>query len=139
MAGKGKYTALQDVDCEYSTTVYVGPYLYELRWFNGLRDKYKRVGECQPDLFVIWIDSTIPPERQRMVAVHELLHAVADLAGPPTEEEEDTVNRWAPPIWSLYRDNPYFMDWVCSDTPESFPEWEHRLSTVATTPPEGVA
>lgn len=91
----------------------IGPFDYEvLRGaFSTLELASRdRVGECDYSDLTIRVSHQLAPGQQRETLLHEALHAVADLAGLPSELgadlDEKIVRRLAPLLLALMRDNP---------------------------------
>lgn len=69
-----------------------------------------RWGECDKMAGVIRIADGITDDRKKEVLIHEILHAIWDLASLPTEGEEEVVSRLAGPLTMVLNDNPKLKD-----------------------------
>lgn len=77
----------------------VGPYSYKVI-VKKLRKKF---GTCDFRTHEIFIDPNQSPDTKRDSLMHEILHAVDDLAGIKQREEE--INRRSPILLMVLRDN----------------------------------
>lgn len=95
----------------------VGYALYRLYWRNlDHANKSRSLGGCHPDKLQIEFYDGLPPSRGASVILHEIEHAVNDLAGiddgsiPKTEEHltETQASAWS----CVMADNPTLMHWL---------------------------
>jgi hypothetical protein len=84
----------------------VGAYSYTVEHVTRLcsADHQRLNGEHDPRVFVIRIDGGIPAQRERVVLLHELIHAIEDERTMNLTEEQ--VNQLAHALANLLLDNP---------------------------------
>lgn len=87
----------------------IGPYEYEVLECEQIKsDKGEDCWGLQ-DTFnhKIMVSSKIKPDRQKVVLIHELLHALYELQGLPRKaEEEHVVTCLAPVLFQVLKENP---------------------------------
>lgn len=101
----------------------VGPFPYHIIYDGGATAKRSvvaladLVGQCDLNALTIWIDPDRPEARIRETLVHELLHALWDVAGLPSRDtervgQEETVDALASGLTLLLRDNPALVKYL---------------------------
>lgn len=94
----------------------VGPVTYVVDYHDGLSgdDGKSLWGNCDHTALSVAINSKIAKDFERVVVVHELLHAIYHLSGiPESEEEEKIVTSLSPLLLLLMRDNPKLLEYLC--------------------------
>jgi hypothetical protein len=86
--------------------IIVGPYTYTMERVARLcnADHRRLLGEQDAGAFVIRLDEGLAPQRERVVILHELLHAIEDERTMDFSEEQ--VNQLAHALANLLLDNP---------------------------------
>jgi hypothetical protein len=91
------------------TRVRVGPFVYRVRFVEGLRTE---VAWLDTDKRVIYVATSESPQSQAEALLHEVLHAAVDVtpfrAGALEDgcKEEALVAGLSPVLFSILRDNP---------------------------------
>lgn len=77
-------------------------------------------GKCSPDTATIVLHPDQPLQVMRESLIHEALHAVTSMAGLAAElgddKDEQYVNRLAPLLLGLLRDNPKAVAFLVGET-----------------------
>lgn len=67
---------------------------------------HRAFGVFDPNQLIIWLDKASSSERRKVTLVHELLHAMLNVARiDKVETEEEFVGRAAPVLLSFLREN----------------------------------
>jgi hypothetical protein len=101
-------------------TVQVGPFIYSVKVDRQVMAIVDGSGQWGGDSLEIWMSDAPHPVRVKETLLHESLHALWHLVGlnePYPQEEkdspgEDIINRLAPALLSLLRDNPELVEWL---------------------------
>lgn len=103
--------------------VQVGPYLYRVHWDRAQMD-HARVEEGETDLngrvryrtAEVWVDPDMAPSYQRVVLLHEVLHAILELSGAVdysmATTDDDVLRRIDAGLVDLLRRNPLLAAWL---------------------------
>lgn len=91
----------------------VGPYNYDIKKVPNLRsEKGEELhGYCRYAEVDILIDAGSPRQKEKVIVMHESLHALFELAGIKSEHEEGIVTALAPLLVEFYNENPKLMEY----------------------------
>lgn len=88
----------------------------ELHVDNGDGEIDGVIGACDREANRIGVLASLAPDRARETYLHEVLHAVAGMAGLTQtygfDKEEDIVKRMAPILLSALRENPRLVEYL---------------------------
>lgn len=100
----------------------IGPYTWQVRcskkdWASlDKSEKHDADGICQIDQHVIYIAPKLGQEYERIVVLHEILHAARDSAHLTkldlNDAEESFINAVAPVLYGVLHDNPDLLDYL---------------------------
>ena len=97
-------------------TIQVGPYKYRIVANDRVLALDSLAGRCDPNRLEIHLDRNTAPGVQRETLLHELIHAVMDLAGLSQEladeAEEMYVRRISPVLLDVLRRNPKLVQFL---------------------------
>ena len=83
----------------------------EIQLEEGLSYRHKKLGQCDIENLVIYIEKSIPPSLQSHTLVHELLHAISDQFVGANAFSEETVGQLATGVWTMLSDLGIELDW----------------------------
>ena len=92
--------------------VKIGPLVYKVKEIYDLRtpdgdDLYGAVKFAESEIL---IEEKMGPQRQRVTALHEIIHAMFDQCGIPEIEEHITAFSFS--MYGLLKDNPELVAWI---------------------------
>lgn len=64
------------------------------------------LGQCDSNALVIRVAPEIPKERQAVILLHEILHAVFNHVGLDEDNEEQIVTAVANELYAVFKNNP---------------------------------
>ena len=68
------------------------------------------LGECSVDKLTVSVRDGLPPEKEKLVVVHELIHAIEDVLGLKLKESQ--VEGLETGLYALIRDNPSLISYL---------------------------
>ena len=83
---------------------------FTVSYVNGEPLDEDDLGECSVDKLTISVRDGLPVEKERLVVVHELVHAIEDVLGLKLREKQ--VEGLETGIYALIRDNPSLLRYL---------------------------
>jgi len=81
-----------------------------INYVSGAPLEENDLGECSVDSLTISVRDGLPPEKERLVLIHELVHAIEDVLGLKLKEKQ--VEGLETGIYALIRDNPSLLRYL---------------------------
>ena len=100
----------------FPKAIKVGPVTYTTEVVDGLSDTNNIAlwGRCDHDTLVLSVAKKVDLQFQKIVLLHEILHAVYHLSGlPDPVTEEQMITSISPLLVLLMRDNPKLLEYLC--------------------------
>jgi hypothetical protein len=87
---------------------------WTIQWKPVVRNDrgQKLAGQCDHQASLLEVDDSESSERQRIVLLHEALHAISTWLGFKWKEKQ--IEEAEAVVFLLIRDNPHFIRWVLS-------------------------
>lgn len=97
----------------------IGPFTYKVGCdpsSQAVLEEAEAVGLTIPDALEIHLSEELSPDRARATLLHEVVHALADLADLGDDgTEEEWASRLGPLLLQVLRDNPHMLAWVLEE------------------------
>lgn len=106
-------------------SVTVGPYKYNVELVKHLGEPEELDGVTDTAGSRLLIKENLSPSRLRETVMHEVLHAIWDLANLPKSCEEKVVIRLSPLLLDTLQRNPRLTSWFRESEP--FAELEDHI------------
>lgn len=105
--------------CPMPKTVKVGGFHYTIE-MRSEQQMPGLLGATNPDLLAIWILEGMPKDRERVVLLHELTHAVKDLGTREHKplDDDEFLAVTTPMLLAVLRDNPRLRDYLFCGAPQ---------------------
>jgi len=83
---------------------------FSISYVNGAPLDEDDMGECSVDSLTISVRDGLPPEKERLVLTHEIVHAIEDVLGLRLKEKQ--VEGLETGFYALIRDNPSLLHYL---------------------------
>jgi hypothetical protein len=118
---------------KYPKKIKLGPYTYEVKTFPEVTEETDH-GACVYSQQVIFLSKNQHAERAGDTLLHEVLHAIWDLAGldvVPDLHEEVVVRSFATWLSAVLKDNPSLASFILNPNESWIPEYSEDALTTA--------
>lgn len=96
----------------------LGPYLYRIEMVKSLQDGKGTdlMGHCKSGEHLIELREELPPDRERAVLLHELMHAMWEMGALEEETKEElAVLILSPLLLGVMKENPKLMEYLLNE------------------------
>lgn len=92
----------------------IGPYTYQLKEVDNLRadDGGDLYGHCLHHEHAILINNNMKPDRKPVIVMHECFHALFEVAGIQTKDEEQIILSLSPALIDFLKRNPKVVEYL---------------------------
>lgn len=96
----------------------LGPYIYQIKMVKSLQDGKGTdlMGHCRSSEHLIELRTDLPPDRERTVLIHELMHAMWEMGALEEETKEElAVLTLSPLLLGLMKENKTLMEYLLDE------------------------